>query len=137
MRRWHFGAGTRALSLHAEDGEARAFHLKFDFTPSPTDPMHLFVTAQGRAESGFVALPGRPGDIKVAGFGARECVEHRSGRLAGLSVPVSFHIPRRGSQSLDVATIDGGSVVRNRHLILECRLRPGRLRKGWPLEALP
>jgi len=36
-------AGIRALAVHAKDEAARAFYLKFDFIPSPTDPMHLFV----------------------------------------------------------------------------------------------
>lgn len=36
-------AGIRAFTVHAKDEEARAFYQKFDFIPSPTDPMHLFV----------------------------------------------------------------------------------------------
>jgi GNAT superfamily N-acetyltransferase len=36
-------AGIRAFAVHAKDENARAFYLKFDFIPSPTDPMHLFV----------------------------------------------------------------------------------------------
>jgi GNAT superfamily N-acetyltransferase len=36
-------AGIRAFAVHAKDGEARRFYLKFDFIPSPSDPMHLFV----------------------------------------------------------------------------------------------
>jgi len=36
-------AGIRAFAVHAKDEEARNFYLKFDFIPSPTDPMHLFV----------------------------------------------------------------------------------------------
>jgi hypothetical protein len=36
-------AGIRASSVHAKDEEARCFYLKFDFVPSPSDPMHLFV----------------------------------------------------------------------------------------------
>ncbi len=36
-------AGIRALAVHAKDEAARNFYEKFDFTPSPTDPMHLFV----------------------------------------------------------------------------------------------
>ncbi len=35
--------GIRAIAVHAKDDAARAFYLKFDFIPSPTDPMHLFV----------------------------------------------------------------------------------------------
>jgi len=36
-------AGIRAFAVHAKDEEARRFYLKFDFVPSPTDRMHLFV----------------------------------------------------------------------------------------------
>jgi GNAT superfamily N-acetyltransferase len=36
-------AGIRAFAVHAKDNDARRFYLKFDFIPSPTDPMHLFV----------------------------------------------------------------------------------------------
>jgi GNAT superfamily N-acetyltransferase len=36
-------AGIRAFAVHAKDEEARRFYLNFDFVPSPSDPMHLFV----------------------------------------------------------------------------------------------
>jgi GNAT superfamily N-acetyltransferase len=36
-------AGIRAFGVHAKDNEAKRFYQKFDFTPSPVDPMHLFV----------------------------------------------------------------------------------------------
>jgi GNAT superfamily N-acetyltransferase len=36
-------ASIRAFAVHAKDEEARRFYLKFDFIPSPSDPMHLFV----------------------------------------------------------------------------------------------
>jgi len=36
-------AGIRAFAVHAKDEEARRFYMKFDFIPSPSDPMHLFV----------------------------------------------------------------------------------------------
>lgn len=36
-------AGIRALAVHAKDEMARRFYERFDFAPSPTDPMHLFV----------------------------------------------------------------------------------------------
>jgi GNAT superfamily N-acetyltransferase len=36
-------AGIRAFAVHAKDEEAKRFYEKFDFIPSPTDPMHLFV----------------------------------------------------------------------------------------------
>ncbi len=36
-------AGIRALAVHAKDEAARRFYEHFDFIPSPTDPLHLFV----------------------------------------------------------------------------------------------
>jgi GNAT superfamily N-acetyltransferase len=36
-------AGIRAFAVHAKDEDARNFYQKFDFIPSPSDPMHLFV----------------------------------------------------------------------------------------------
>jgi len=36
-------AGIRAFAVHAKDQNARNFYQKFDFIPSRTDPMHLFV----------------------------------------------------------------------------------------------
>jgi GNAT superfamily N-acetyltransferase len=36
-------AGIRAFAVHAKDHKARAFYEHFDFVPSPTDPLHLFV----------------------------------------------------------------------------------------------
>ena len=36
-------AGVRALAVHAKDDAARQFYEHFDFVPSPSDPMHLFV----------------------------------------------------------------------------------------------
>jgi GNAT superfamily N-acetyltransferase len=36
-------AGIRAFAVHAKDEEARNFYQKFEFVPSPTDSMHLFV----------------------------------------------------------------------------------------------
>lgn len=36
-------AGIRAFVVHAKDDAARNFYLKFDFIPSPSDPMHLCV----------------------------------------------------------------------------------------------
>lgn len=34
-------AGIRALVVHAKDDEARRFYERFDFLPSPSDPLHL------------------------------------------------------------------------------------------------
>jgi GNAT superfamily N-acetyltransferase len=36
-------AGIRALAVHAKDEAARRFYEHFDFNPSPTDPLHLFI----------------------------------------------------------------------------------------------
>ncbi|MBM3557983.1 MAG: GNAT family N-acetyltransferase [Alphaproteobacteria bacterium] len=36
-------AGLRALLVHAKDEAARRWYLRFDFEPSPTDPLHLFL----------------------------------------------------------------------------------------------
>lgn len=35
-------AGIRALVIHAKHEAARSFYERFDFQPSPTDPLHLF-----------------------------------------------------------------------------------------------
>ena len=36
-------AGLRAFAVHAKDDDARTFYEHFDFVPSPSDPMHLFL----------------------------------------------------------------------------------------------
>ena len=36
-------AGIRAFAVHAKDEGAKRFYEHFDFVPSPSDPMHLFV----------------------------------------------------------------------------------------------
>ena len=36
-------AGIRAFVVHAKDEEVRKWYRKFDLTPSPTDPLHLFL----------------------------------------------------------------------------------------------
>ena len=36
-------AGIRALLVHAKDERAKAWYEDFDFEPSPTDPLHLFL----------------------------------------------------------------------------------------------
>jgi GNAT superfamily N-acetyltransferase len=35
-------AGIRAFAVHAKDDETKAFHERFDFISSPSDPYHLF-----------------------------------------------------------------------------------------------
>jgi len=36
-------AGVRALLVHAKDEDAKSWYLKYDFEPSPQDPLHLFL----------------------------------------------------------------------------------------------
>ena len=36
-------AGIRALVVHAKDEAAKKFYERFDFIPSPSDPLHLFI----------------------------------------------------------------------------------------------
>jgi len=36
-------AGIRALLVHAKDEPARDWYLQWEFEPSPTDPLHLFL----------------------------------------------------------------------------------------------
>lgn len=36
-------AGIRALVVHAKDDAARRYYEQFDFVPSPSDPLHLFL----------------------------------------------------------------------------------------------
>jgi GNAT superfamily N-acetyltransferase len=36
-------AGIRALVVHAKDDVAKKFYERFDFLPSPSDPLHLFM----------------------------------------------------------------------------------------------
>jgi GNAT superfamily N-acetyltransferase len=36
-------AGIRALVVHAKDEQARQWYEQFNFDPSPTDPLHLFL----------------------------------------------------------------------------------------------
>lgn len=35
--------GIRAFAVHAKDDTAQRFYEHFDFAPSPTDPLHLFL----------------------------------------------------------------------------------------------
>ena len=36
-------AGIRAFVVHAKDEVAKGFYERFDFLPSPSDPLHLFI----------------------------------------------------------------------------------------------
>jgi hypothetical protein len=36
-------AGIRAFVVHAKDDAAKGFYEHFDFLPSPSDPLHLFL----------------------------------------------------------------------------------------------
>jgi GNAT superfamily N-acetyltransferase len=44
-------AGIRALAVHAKDDAARTFYEHFDFVPSPSDPLHLFVLIKDLARA--------------------------------------------------------------------------------------
>lgn len=35
--------GVRAIIAHAKDEKAKAFYERYDFEPSPTDPLHMFL----------------------------------------------------------------------------------------------
>ena len=35
--------GARAALVHAKDDDAKAFYQRYEFEPSPTDPLHLFL----------------------------------------------------------------------------------------------
>lgn len=35
--------GARAVLVHAKDDDAKRFYRRYDFEPSPTDPLHLFL----------------------------------------------------------------------------------------------
>jgi len=52
-------AGIRAFAVHAKDEEARRFYEHFDFIPSPTDSLHLFVLLKDvrRIVSNFGVVP--------------------------------------------------------------------------------
>lgn len=52
-------AGIRAFAVHAKDEEARRFYEHFDFIPSPTDSLHLFVLLKDvrRIVSDFGVVP--------------------------------------------------------------------------------
>ena len=55
--------GIRALAAHAKDEPAAAFYRRFDFLPSPTDPLHLFMLVKDlarHAASPAVATPTLP-----------------------------------------------------------------------------
>ncbi len=36
-------AGIRAFAVHAKEDAAVSFYRRYDFIPSPTDPLHLFL----------------------------------------------------------------------------------------------
>jgi predicted N-acetyltransferase YhbS len=35
--------GVRAVLVHAKDEDAKRFYMRFDFVPSPTDALHLYI----------------------------------------------------------------------------------------------
>jgi hypothetical protein len=46
--------GIRAVMVHAKDAGARSFYLKFDFVPSPADPLLLMLLIKDIAKSASV-----------------------------------------------------------------------------------
>jgi len=44
-------AGIRALVVHAKDDEAKGFYQHFNFVPSPSDPLHVFMLLKDIRES--------------------------------------------------------------------------------------
>ena len=46
-------AGIRALVVHAKDDAVKGFYQRFDFIPSPTDPLHLFVLLKDLRQLSF------------------------------------------------------------------------------------
>jgi len=44
-------AGMRALVVHAKNDAARRWYTQFDFEPSPTDPLHLFLLVKDIARA--------------------------------------------------------------------------------------
>jgi predicted N-acetyltransferase YhbS len=42
--------GVRAVLVHALNGEARQFYPRYDFEPSPTDDLHLFLLIKDAQE---------------------------------------------------------------------------------------
>lgn len=43
--------GARAVLVHAKDDEAKRFYQHYDFEPSPTDPLHLFLLMKDLREA--------------------------------------------------------------------------------------
>jgi GNAT superfamily N-acetyltransferase len=50
-------AGIRALLVHAKDDAARQWDLNWEFEPSPTDPLHLYLLHKD-----LKAMVDEPGD---------------------------------------------------------------------------
>jgi GNAT superfamily N-acetyltransferase len=44
--------GVRAILVHAIDDEARSFYARYQFEPSPTDPLHLVLLIKDAKASG-------------------------------------------------------------------------------------
>jgi len=47
-------AGIRALLVHAKGESARQWYVSWDFDPSPTDPLHLFLLLKDLKKIYFV-----------------------------------------------------------------------------------
>jgi len=51
-------AGIRALLVHAKDDHARGWYESWDFSPSPTDPYHLYLLLKDIKALLAIAPPG-------------------------------------------------------------------------------
>jgi hypothetical protein len=68
-------AGIRAFAVHAKDEEARNFYQRFDFIPSPTDPLHLFVLLKDVRRGNRSAMKAQ--SFRTPGAIRSEAVVHR------------------------------------------------------------
>jgi len=59
-------AGIRAFAVHAKDEAASAFYRHFDFVPSPTDPLHLFLLVKDLRRAVGHGWGGRKGALSCA-----------------------------------------------------------------------
>jgi GNAT superfamily N-acetyltransferase len=84
-------AGIRAVVVHAKDEQARRWYEQFDFEPSPSDPLHLFLVMKDiRSLIGSPGVPGRdaqakppPAAGKVMKVRLSLCVERNSKFVRG------------------------------------------------------
>jgi GNAT superfamily N-acetyltransferase len=85
-------AGIRALVVHAKDEDARRWYEQFNFDPSPSDPLHLFlvikdlkrlIAAAGAASASIVAQQPPAKAPKIMKVGLCLCIENNSKWVRG------------------------------------------------------